>query len=223
MDKKKFVNSLTILRIVLSVVMFIIGIKKHYVLMFLIGIVTALSDFFDGFLARKWNVTSRTGAILDTIADKVFAILTIGFLITKNKLFIIALIFEGIIALSNLYYMQKNNIVKSLMIGKIKTTVLFVTILVAILNLKYASLHRLFLGLFYTSLNLQIICIISYLKNYLSVMHKPSITDNEMHNKIMNEEYEEVKDDDLDKTVIIENLEKLASEYDYNNETDDIY
>ena len=34
-------------------------------------VIAAVTDFFDGFLARRWNVVSTLGAILDPIADKV--------------------------------------------------------------------------------------------------------------------------------------------------------
>ena len=34
-------------------------------------VVAAVTDFFDGWLARKWNVVSTFGAIMDPIADKV--------------------------------------------------------------------------------------------------------------------------------------------------------
>jgi len=34
-------------------------------------VLAAVTDFFDGYLARKWGVVSMTGAILDPIADKV--------------------------------------------------------------------------------------------------------------------------------------------------------
>jgi CDP-diacylglycerol--glycerol-3-phosphate 3-phosphatidyltransferase len=42
-----------------------------YFLVFWSFIVAAVTDFFDGWLARRWNVVSLTGAILDPIADKV--------------------------------------------------------------------------------------------------------------------------------------------------------
>ena len=38
---------------------------------FVFFVVAAVTDFFDGWLARRWNVTSLLGAILDPIADKV--------------------------------------------------------------------------------------------------------------------------------------------------------
>lgn len=45
-----------------------------------IAFIAAWTDFFDGKLARKWNVTSKTGAFLDTIADKIFiTFIFIGF------------------------------------------------------------------------------------------------------------------------------------------------
>ncbi len=35
----------------------------------IIAFIAAWTDFFDGRLARKWNVSSKVGAFLDTIAD----------------------------------------------------------------------------------------------------------------------------------------------------------
>ena len=38
---------------------------------FVAFVIAAVTDFFDGWLARRWNATSLLGAILDPIADKV--------------------------------------------------------------------------------------------------------------------------------------------------------
>ena len=36
----------------------------------LVFIIAAITDWFDGFLARRWNQTSAFGAFLDPVADK---------------------------------------------------------------------------------------------------------------------------------------------------------
>jgi len=38
----------------------------------ILAFIAAWTDFFDGKLARKWDVSTKTGAFLDTIADKLF-------------------------------------------------------------------------------------------------------------------------------------------------------
>ena len=43
-------------------------------------IVIALSDYFDGVIARKTNSTSEFGVMLDPIADKLFVVLIITFI-----------------------------------------------------------------------------------------------------------------------------------------------
>ncbi|CAD83479.1 phosphotidylglycerophosphate synthetase [Candidatus Blochmanniella floridana] len=40
----------------------------------LIFFIAAITDWFDGFLARRWNQTSRIGGFLDPIADKIMII-----------------------------------------------------------------------------------------------------------------------------------------------------
>ncbi|HAJ03941.1 MAG TPA: CDP-diacylglycerol--glycerol-3-phosphate 3-phosphatidyltransferase, partial [Brevundimonas sp.] len=42
-----------------------------YRVAFIIFVVAATTDWIDGYLARRWHATTRWGAILDPIADKV--------------------------------------------------------------------------------------------------------------------------------------------------------
>lgn len=81
-------NLLTVLRLVLTLVMFACfaavawvqeqGTSIDQAVIFLIlrialasFIIAAVTDFFDGWLARLWKVESLFGAILDPIADKI--------------------------------------------------------------------------------------------------------------------------------------------------------
>jgi CDP-diacylglycerol--glycerol-3-phosphate 3-phosphatidyltransferase len=78
-------NLLTALRLVLSLAMFFALVAIGYgwagagpndaawMARFAFGafIVAAVTDFFDGWLARRWRAVSLVGAILDPIADKI--------------------------------------------------------------------------------------------------------------------------------------------------------
>ncbi|MEY4248382.1 MAG: hypothetical protein RJA87_15 [Pseudomonadota bacterium] len=81
-------NMLTVLRLVLTLVMFACfaavawvqeqGAAMDQAMIFLIlrialasFVIAAVTDFLDGWLARRWKVESLFGAILDPIADKI--------------------------------------------------------------------------------------------------------------------------------------------------------
>lgn len=46
----------------------------------------SLTDWFDGFLARRWNQTSRFGAMLDPIADKAMVIIALTLVVALSGL-----------------------------------------------------------------------------------------------------------------------------------------
>lgn len=217
-DIKTYIpNALTILRIILTPIIMICGILKHINIVIALTIIASLTDFLDGRLARKWKTTSLIGAKLDAVADKLFAIGIIGCLITKFKILWIPFILEIIIGITNLYYHFKNNKTESLMIGKIKTVFLFCTVIIGIITTFHSNMYPILQGMIYATINLQILSLFEYGYDFFNPKKEITIEDNEMHQKIMEEDTEE-----YDKTLILEDLQKLAKEYEYNNETDDI-
>ncbi len=77
-DRRQIPNLLTLFRIACGVAVFVLmaalagggprGLADWASALFALG---AITDFFDGWLARRWRVTSAWGAALDPIADKI--------------------------------------------------------------------------------------------------------------------------------------------------------
>lgn len=80
----------------------------------------ALSDFFDGKIARILNAQSEEGALLDVISDKFFSILLIIGIIPNNKIFIANGLLETLIGTINANTLKNEGTPKSNLIGKIK-------------------------------------------------------------------------------------------------------
>lgn len=75
-------NTLTITRVLLCPAIVIAAITNHSLLALVLFLVAAISDYLDGFLARKWSVVSSFGASFDPIADKFVAL--VFFLLFHN-------------------------------------------------------------------------------------------------------------------------------------------
>ena len=95
----------------------------------LLFVVTALTDWADGYLARKLNMTSSFGAFLDPVADKILVCATLLVLVKLGRLadFVALVIVGREIAISALReWMAQIGASRSVavhMLGKIKTTV----------------------------------------------------------------------------------------------------
>ena len=73
-----FIMLLTYLRIFLGPLIFVISVFfEMYLASLLIFIACSISDFLDGYLARKFNQESSLGKLLDPIADKILLCSTI--------------------------------------------------------------------------------------------------------------------------------------------------
>lgn len=138
--KKYIPNILTISRLVVTPLVIYLGVQNKIVPVIIIAIFIALTDFLDGKLARLWNVSSELGAKLDTIGDKALAIGLLIILVVDNNLFFYVLILEGLISIFNLYVFAKQRVVESLLIGKIKTWVIFITIIFGLFNILFPSI-----------------------------------------------------------------------------------
>lgn len=65
------VNAVTLARIVCAAVIFIAARGEHWPVVFGVSLLAFISDWVDGFLARRWHAVSGFGMFFDPLADKI--------------------------------------------------------------------------------------------------------------------------------------------------------
>lgn len=132
----------TSLRIILIIpIVFFASISEVYLSLFLF-IIAGLTDYLDGFIARKTNTTTSLGALLDLLADKLLVCLVLIWCVflTNSVLIIIPAIIiisrELIISSIRQFLVEKNgmNPIKVTYIAKSKTTIQMIAISFLILS-----------------------------------------------------------------------------------------
>ena len=149
------INLLTFARIIIAVFIFmLLALKNYYALALVLFFIAGLTDYFDGFLARKYNATSQIGEILDPIADKILIIFLFFGLALNLSSFLIgfagSLIITREIWISALrdFNSRNNNVnaTKVIYIAKIKTTIQLFTIAVYLAALAFNKMLLVVLG-----------------------------------------------------------------------------
>ena len=74
-------NLLSAFRMVAFLPVIILFSSEYYLTSFLLFTAAAWSDFLDGFLARRYKITSNLGSLLDLLADKVLVSSILIFLV----------------------------------------------------------------------------------------------------------------------------------------------
>ena len=118
--------------------------EKFFLFLLILFILASISDFLDGFIARKWNQVSDVGKILDPIADKLLVIISLIILIIsfeENPIIFfssILIIFREIL-ISGLREITKSSglILNVTILSKWKTAAQLASIILLFLNIFY--------------------------------------------------------------------------------------
>ena len=167
--KKYIPNVLTSLRIIMIPVIIILGLFELYPWLILVSALTIFTDALDGFLARRWHVESKLGAILDALADKLLSATLLVLLIIKDFRFIYVFGLEFAIGMFNAFFYLRSKESMTLYIGKIKTWVISIAILLGFLNLISSTFGKICQFFYVLTLILQVITFISYAVYWIKI------------------------------------------------------
>ena len=138
------INILTLSRILLAAIIFVLLTSPEgYMLALVLFFVAGVTDYFDGYLARKYNAVSQLGEILDPIADKILILFVLFGLAISLSSYLIG--FIGAIVITREIWVGalrdfnarngKSDVTKVTFLAKTKTSVQLLTLSIYLLGL----------------------------------------------------------------------------------------
>lgn len=186
--KMNLPNKLTMLRVIMIpvfVILFILSEKYAKEVMpqdpnsytfniyrFLAAVVFVLAsvtDYFDGKIARKYNLITNFGKLMDPLADKMLVITALILLSSTGEVnylcTLIVVLREIAISSIRLVALEKGEVIAASMWGKYKTATQMISIVLILFNVCALGFWPCFLtyGLFYISTILVVISLIDYI------------------------------------------------------------
>ena len=236
-NKKQRANMWTFARLVTPFITTIICIITLFVtntLPLLIAAATltgfgALTDYFDGKSARKYNSSSEYGKRLDQIADKVFSGMLGISLSILNPMFLITLFGETIISTINIAYKSKypEIDISSSKIGRIKEWPLFITLGLGFISSLNPVLDVITKIMTILTFSLQLMTAGSYIaqnEKEIKKQKKETIYPNTLEIDIEEKELEKEKEKIVTKENRIQELKQYKNELlTTNNEKNKVY
>ncbi len=158
-------NKLTMFRMIL-VIPFVILLKMELnIAACLVFAVASITDFFDGYIARKYNLVTDFGKLMDPLADKVLVLSALIVFVELNYIaswmVIVIITREFLITGIRILAASKGEVIAASKNGKYKTTSQMIAILLIIFT-KDSSISLL-------ALNIPISCLLMLLPVYFTV------------------------------------------------------
>lgn len=165
-------NKLTLLRVVLVFVFMaviwnpLLSLETALWISLVIFIVASLTDFLDGYLARKYNLITDLGKFMDPLADKMLvtaamiAIVDLGPLpagVLPGWIVVVILLREFAVSGIRLAAAAKNVVIAANYLGKVKTVVQMAMIIVFLIPIQASWIQLLATLLAYAALILTIV------------------------------------------------------------------
>lgn len=124
-------NLITLLRLLaLPVFVWLMFWPAHYLIAFVVLALIGLTDWFDGYIARRFNQVSRLGAMVDPIADRLLLLVVlVSFLvadIVPAWIFVVIIVPDVILSFCAIVFFKMHPGLEVTIVGKVRTALLMV-------------------------------------------------------------------------------------------------
>lgn len=169
---KHIPNILTVIRLLFIPVIVFYIFTGSYILAFIFFTISGITDIADGFIARKFNLISNFGKLMDPLADKLTQIATLASLVLTHiiPIWILLVVFfkEFLMICGASFLYGKDVVVYSRWYGKLATVLLYFAIVISLLLKQYGLTgiwEQIDLGIFALALIATIFSFIMYVKD----------------------------------------------------------
>ena len=152
-----YANFITTLRLILAAIFTTVGsldriIPYAWVIASLLFLLASVSDWLDGYIARKMHTVTNLGKILDPLVDKVLVLTALVLFVEKNLvpawIAIVMLSREFLVTGIRVVAMSKGSVLSATPIGKHKTLSQFIAIILGLMLLVLEELDYAQLAIF---------------------------------------------------------------------------
>lgn len=166
-------NFISLIRIFLIIPMIIFMQNKYQIGIIFVVILGVATDYLDGYFARKLNIITEFGKIIDPLADKIFVGLTVVFMYVFGylELWFVTLVLgrDLLIFLGGLYVTPKlGYVLPSNKLGKLTVNILALNLFLILINVNYYIFELKLISSFFI-----IISFISYFLRVIELLKRP--------------------------------------------------
>ena len=108
-----------------------------------IFLLAGATDILDGYIARKYNMITKWGTVLDPLADKLMLLTVLSCLVIHGyaQLWILLVVTakESSMIISGVFLYRQDYVIPSNLFGKVSTLLFYISIFVLAFNLRFAD------------------------------------------------------------------------------------
>ena len=167
---KNLPNILTVLRFFLIPFTIYYLAENHYIVAIILLTLSGITDVLDGTIARRYNLITNFGKLIDPLADKITQVSILGTLVVKDIIplwiLVVVLVKEAAMVAGASFLYGKELVVSSKWYGKASTVLFYLAI---VLSMTFRDLQlqtNIDLIIYYIAVTMTIFSLVMYFREF---------------------------------------------------------